>query len=142
MKRKLFAPILTALLIALAAPAAWAAPTASFRIRAEIDFDFFVGSKRLPKGDYNIESVNDSGLIRVTNAKSGKSATILAIRGKMTNKPKSKLQFRRYGDQYFLRKIWDGQNDILELDRSKAEKKAAKAIKGKEEDEGDEVDKG
>ncbi len=140
MKLKNLALLLLALCVF--APASFAIPAASFRIRADIDFDFYVGSKRLPKGEYNIESVNDSGLIRVTNVKSGKSVNVLTIRGKLTNKPKSKLGFRRYGEQYFLRKIWDGQNDILELDRSKAEKKAAKALKGNESDEGDEVDKG
>ncbi len=140
MKLKNFALLLLALCVV--APASFAKPTASFRIRADIDFDFYVGSKRLPKGEYTIESVNDSGLIRVSNVKSGKSVSVLTIRGKLTNKPKSKLGFRRYGEQYFLRKIWDGQNDILELDRSKAEKKAAKALKGNESDEGDEVDKG
>ncbi|NOT61628.1 MAG: hypothetical protein HOP19_15540 [Acidobacteria bacterium] len=142
MKRRISLSLLFTMLFALALPAAFAKPAASFRIRAEIDFDFYVGSKRLPKGDYNIESVNESGLVRISNAKSGKTVNVLTVRGKLSNKPKSKLQFRRYGEQYFLRKIWDGQNDILELDRSKAEKKAAKALKGNENDEGDEVDKG
>jgi hypothetical protein len=141
MKRHLFPFLLTALLFTCITPCALAVP-AAFRIRAEIDFDFYVGNKRLPKGDYNIESINNGSTIRITNAKSGKSAIILAIKGKMTNKPKSKLGFRRYGEQYFLRKIWDGQNDILEIERSKAEKKAAKAAKGAEDQEGDEVDKG
>ena len=140
MKLKNLALLLLALCVI--APASFAKPTTSFRIRADIDFDFYVGSKKLPKGEYIIESVNDSGQIRVSNVKKGKAAMILAIRGKMTNKPKSKLGFRRYGEQYFLRKIWDGQNDILEIERSSAEKKAAKAAKGKEDDEGDEVDKG
>jgi hypothetical protein len=139
MKLKKMALLLLALCVV--APAVWAVPAASFRIRADIDFDFYVGSKRMPKGEYMIESVNDSGLVRVTSVKKGKSATILTVKAKMTNKPKSKLGFRRYGEQYFLRKIWDGQNDILEIKRSSAEKKAAKAIKGKEDDEGDEVDK-
>ena len=131
--------VLLCLAFCVIAPAAWAVPAASFRIRADIDFDFYVGSKRLPKGEYTIESVNDSGLIRVTNVKKGKSATILTVRGKLTNKPKSKLGFRRYGEQYFLRKIWDGQDTVFELTKSKAEKRVAKALKGKEEDDGDEV---
>jgi hypothetical protein len=140
MNRRVFPLLLVALLVALAAPRAFATP-ASFTLRAEVDFDFHVGNKRMPKGDYRIESVNN-GLIRVTNVKSGKSATIPVVVDKMTNKPKTKLGFRRYGDQYFLRRIWDGQNEILEIKRSKAEKKAAKAVKGNEDDEGDEVDKG
>lgn len=138
--RLLFSILLVTLLITVAMPRASATP-ASFSLRAEVDFDFHVGNKRLPKGDYRIESVNQSGLIRVTNLKSGKSATIIAYVDKSTKKPKAKLGFRRYGDQYFLRKIWDGQNELLEIKRSKAEKKAAKAAKGNEDDEGDEVDK-
>jgi hypothetical protein len=124
--------------VLLAAASTTAVPF-SFAIRAKIPFDFQIGSKKFPKGEYTIESVNSTGLMRISNTKGKKAINFIAVADKQTEKPKSKLSFRRYGDQYFLRKIWDGQNTSFALDKSSAEKKVAKMLKGKEEDEGDEV---
>ncbi|MFN0087165.1 MAG: hypothetical protein ACKVX9_17385 [Blastocatellia bacterium] len=112
----------------------------TFRIRAEIPFDFNVGSKRLPKGEYIIETLNDAGgVLLIRHVKKGKAVNFTVVRGKMIEKPKSKLVFHRYGDQYFLARVWDGTSDtVLKLDKSSAEKKAAKAAK--KEDKPDEVD--
>jgi len=103
------------------------------KIRAEVPFDFMVGSKRLPKGEYLIESVNESGALTIRNAKKGKAVTFMTVRQKPTDKPKSKLIFHRYGEQYFLARIWDGSSEtVLKLDKSKAEKRAAKLAKKEE----------
>ncbi len=132
MKKRIFS-----LAVALSLAAALVAPAAArafvFRITAEIPFDFMVGSKRLPKGEYTIESLNDTGTLIIRNARKGKAVSFNIIRGKMIDKPKSKLVFHRYGDQYFLARIWDGLSDtVLKLDKSKAEKKAAKLAKKEE----------
>lgn len=127
-------PTLLALgcLLALVLPTSSAAVT--LQIRAEIPFDFSIGSKRMPKGEYSIETVNDSGgILRIRSVKKGKAINFTVIRGKMLEKPKSKLIFHRYGEQYFLARIWDGSSDtVLKLDKSKAEKRAAKAAKREE----------
>jgi hypothetical protein len=101
----------------------------TLKIRAEIPFDFSIGSKRLPKGEYTIESVNDTGsVLLIRDVKKGKVINFTVVRSKMLEKPKSKLVFNRYGDQYFLARIWDGSSDtILKLNKSKAEKRMAKA---------------
>lgn len=118
------------LLITLAAPGA----AFTFKIRAEIPFDFSVGSKKLPKGEYTIETVNDAGgVLLIRNVKKGKALNFTVVRGKELEKPKSKLIFHRYGDQYFLARIWDdSSNTVLKLDKSKAEKRAAKAANKEE----------
>jgi hypothetical protein len=100
---------------------------ATVRIRAEIPFDFTVGSKRLPKGEYLIESVGDSGTLTIRHAKKGKAVTFNTIRHKPTDGNKSKLVFNRYGEQYFLARIWDGSSEtVLKLNKSKTEKRLAK----------------
>ncbi len=110
-----------------------AAPVSTIRIRAEIPFDFMVGNKRLPKGEYLIESVGDSGTLTIRHAKRGKAVTFNTIRHKPTDSPKSKLVFNRYGDQYFLARIWDGSSEtVLKLNKSKAEKRIAKLAKKEE----------
>jgi len=106
----------------LAAPAPF-----SVKIRAEIPFDFMVGKKRLPKGEYLIESLNESGTLTIRHAKKGKAVTFNTIRHKPTDSNKSKLVFNRYGDQYFLARIWDPSTEtILKLTKSKTEKRIAK----------------
>ncbi len=111
----------------------------SFRIKADIPFDFQIGKKKMPKGDYIIESVNDSGTVLIRREKGGKAVNIMTIKDKHTDKHKSKLMFRRYGDQYFLARIWDGSSEsVLKIEKSSAEKKVAKLFKdksGKDEDE-------
>jgi len=103
------------------------------KIRAEIPFDFMVGKKRMPKGEYLIESLNDSGTLTIRHAKRGKAVTFNTIRHKPTDSPKSKLIFNRYGDQYFLARIWDGSSEtILKLNKSKTEKRIAKQFKKEE----------
>ncbi|MBK7598467.1 MAG: hypothetical protein IPJ07_08040 [Acidobacteria bacterium] len=108
----------------------------AMRIKADVPFDFYVGKKLFPKGDYIIESVNDAGTMVIRSAKKGKARNFTVIKSKMTDKPKSKLVFHRYGDQYFLARIWDGSSDtVLKLDKSSLEKKAAKAAKKENPDE-------
>ncbi len=116
-----------------------AAVPLSFRIRAEIPFDFQIGKKKMPKGEYTFETVNDVGTVLIRNEKGSKAMNFNAIKDKLTDKHKSKLVFRRYGDQYFLSRIWDGNSEtIWKIDKSSAEKKVAKLYKdksGKDEDE-------
>lgn len=132
MKKKIFA-MLVALSFAVSLAVTTLAYTFTVRIRAEIPFDFMVGSKRMPKGEYLIESVNESGTLTIRHAKKGKAVTFMTIQHKSTDKPKSKLIFHRYGEQYFLARIWDGSSEtVLKLDKSKAEKKAAKLAKKEE----------
>ena len=138
MKKHLFTLALGCAFLLSATGAALANPF-SFRISAKIPFDFQIGSKKFPKGEYTIESVNETGLMRIVSVKGKKAINFTAVRDKQNTKMKSRVSFRRYGDQYFLKKVWDGQDTIFELEKSSAEKKAAKAFKGKEEDDGDEV---
>jgi hypothetical protein len=105
----------------------------SVKIRAEIPFDFMVGKKRLPKGEYLIESINESGTLTIRHAKKGKAVTFNTIRHKPTDSNKSKLVFNRYGDKYFLARIFDPSTEtILKLNKSSAEKRIAKLAKKEE----------
>jgi hypothetical protein len=132
MKLQIFSLIVILSFVSALAPASPAIPFA-VRIRAEIPFDFMVGSKRMPKGEYFIESVNETGTLLIRNAKKGKAVYFTAVKNKETEKPKSRLIFRRYNDQYFLARIWDGASEIIwKIEKSKAEKKIAKALKKEE----------
>ncbi|HMV48782.1 MAG TPA: hypothetical protein PLD20_11455 [Blastocatellia bacterium] len=125
------------LLIGCAAAAT--APVFSFKLKADIPFDFQVGKKKFPKGDYTIESLGETGAMLLRREKGGKAINFVAVKDKLTDKHKSKLLFRRYGDQYFLARIWDGASQtVFKIEKTSAEKKVAKLYKdksGKDEDE-------
>ena len=126
MKKQVFA-LIVALSVVVSLVVTALSYSYTVKIRAEIPFDFMVGSKRLPKGEYLIESLNESGTLTIRNAKKGKAVTFMTVKDKMMQKPKSKLIFHRYNDQYFLARIWDGSSEtILKLNKSKAEKRIAK----------------
>ncbi|MEK7830901.1 MAG: hypothetical protein AAB401_07440 [Acidobacteriota bacterium] len=138
MKKVLFSLVVVCFLALNLLPAT-AAPLFGFRIKADIPFDFQVGKKKMPKGDYIIESVGQSGSVLIRREKGGKAVNVLTVVDKHTDKHKSKLVFRRYNDQYFLARIWDGSSEtVLKIEKTSAEKKVAKMFKdksGKDEDE-------
>jgi hypothetical protein len=140
MKKLIISLIVAASIGAASLVTSLAAPF-TVRIRAEIPFDFNVGKKRLPKGEYVIESLGDSGTLTIRNADKGKSVVFNTIRSKPTDGKKPKLVFNRYGDQYFLARVWDQSSEtILKLTRSSTEKRLAKLAK--KENNPDEVDVG
>lgn len=138
MKKILFSFVIACFLAFSLTPPA-AATSFGFRIKADIPFDFQVGKKKMPKGDYTIESVGQGGTVLIRREKGGKAVNVMTVVDKYTDKHKSKLVFRRYGDQYFLARIWDGSSEtVLKIEKSGAEKKVAKLFKdksGKDEDE-------
>lgn len=138
MKKIIFSFVAVCFLALNLSPAS-AAPVFGFRIKADIPFDFQVGKKKMPKGDYIIESITETGAIVIRKEKGGKAVNVMTVKDKHTDKHKSKLMFRRYGDQYFLARIWDGSSEtVLKIEKTSAEKKVAKMFKdksGKDEDE-------
>ncbi|HEY8460939.1 MAG TPA: hypothetical protein VIM99_11195, partial [Blastocatellia bacterium] len=82
---------------------------------------------------YIIESVGDSGTLTIRHVKRGKAVTFNTIRDKPTDGNKAKLVFNRYGDQYFLARVWDQSSEtILKLNKSGTEKRLARLTKIRE----------
>jgi hypothetical protein len=132
--KKLIISLIVAISIGAASLATTLASPFTVKIRAEIPFDFMVGKKRLPKGEYVIESLGDSGALTIRDARKGRAVTFNTIKSKPTDSSKSKLVFNRYGDQYFLARIWDTSSaTILKLNKSKTEKRVARESKNSEE---------
>jgi hypothetical protein len=117
--------VLPALLLFVAFATANAQSNA--QIRANIPFDFTVGNKTLPAGEYTL--VRDSTSVN--------NATVV-IRGTVTNESVmqisrsafihsqgngAKLVFHRYGDNYFLYQVWSpGETYASEFTESKKER--------------------
>jgi hypothetical protein len=100
------------------------------RVSATIPFDFKVGNKEFKAGKYSVGRLA-----------SGRTSDVLMIRGEDNNEvagfnvnntygkgePKARLVFNRYGNQYFLAKVFDAENsEGAALLKSKAEREASK----------------
>jgi len=75
---------------------------------AKVPFEFIVGDKTLPSGQYTVRAV--SGTNKAALMISGKSSAIRLtneIQPNM-NKTQARLVFHRYGERYFLSEVWMG----------------------------------
>ena len=95
-----------------------------------IPFDFIVGGKTLPAGDYTVEpNRRDSHKVWLVQSKDGHTSALFAtmpVRASETQE-ETKLVFNKYGDQYFLSQIWTaGDNSGRELLMRRQERELAK----------------
>jgi hypothetical protein len=100
---KMFA--LLTLLVMVGATAVYGQVTA----RYDIPFNFVVAGKLLPAGEYLVQrgSPNDQSLLVMHNMNRRISlATGTILIGGRDLQNKSKLVFRRYGEEYFLAQVW------------------------------------
>ena len=93
--------------------------------RANVPFDFWVGQKLLPAGDYTI-SHTASGAIIISELERKARSTATFLAGTVS-RPESQgaglLEFNRYGNTYFLQKIWKpSQMEGLTVPRGSREK--------------------
>src|SRR5262245_23621172 len=98
----------------------------SIMLKASIPFDFVVGEKQLPSGEYHVKSISQ-GTTMIQSVNSGSSAVVLTSAAQAAKiLDVGKLVFNRYGDQYFLSKIWvPGSDSGRELPKSRLEREIA-----------------
>lgn len=76
-------------------------------LKANIPFEFNVGATVMPAGQYDVQHASGAVILR-SQSENRKSVIALsqpAVRN-AAEQPAT-LVFNRYGDQYFLSKIWD-----------------------------------
>ncbi len=115
----------TLMIIALALLVSVPITQAQARERANVPFDYSLNQKTMPAGSYEISSVGGSTLA-VRNLKTGEASMLIASMrvqaSQAVGTPNPKLVFHKYGDQYFLAEIWDGQSNTgIALHESKRE---------------------
>lgn len=78
-----------------------------FTVKGKIPFAFSVGNQTLAAGDYTIRSANSGVGIQICS-KDCRERTQVLTNDALTRQevPVSKLVFRRYGNQYFLARVW------------------------------------
>lgn len=95
-----------------------------------IPFNFIVGGKTLPAGEYTVEpNRKDSHNVWLVQSRDGHASaffTTMPVRASETQE-KTKFVFHKYGDQYFLSQIWTpGGNSGRELLMPRLEREVAK----------------
>jgi hypothetical protein len=74
-------------------------------LKADIPFAFTVGDTAMPAGEYTISS-RLSGVLQVQNTDKHVTASVTTAPGYHDAGRSNKLEFARYGDQYFLHRIF------------------------------------
>ena len=98
----------------------------SIMLKADIPFNFVVGDKQLPSGEYHVKQLQP-GVIQVQD-KVTRSSAIVMTTGVQTGKRSDvgKLVFNRYGDNYFLSRIWEPSSITgRQLPKSRLEREVA-----------------
>jgi hypothetical protein len=94
-------------------------------ITANVPFNFTVGEKLLPAGEYVISSPA-SGVVQIQSANHQFVADVIASQSYHQAEAGTQLVFNRYGSEYFLHRILDPSTSSLNMDlgSSKSEKRA------------------
>lgn len=113
---------------ALALLVTTAASAQTIRVKANIPFAFIVNHATLPAGDYSVESVDlDSKVLAIGEVNGKKSLVMSNSCEKLETSKQTSLVFHRYGNRYFLNRIWvQGNNAGHEIPTSPREKEVAR----------------
>jgi len=133
MKKQAYTMIALLVLVGSMAVAAQAQTVGRTQLIANIPFQFNVGTKTLPAGEYSVRQVNpDSGGALLLSSKDGNASAMIQV-GSVIGKAQesAKLTFHRYGNKYFFAQAWiDGDNTGMQAPKSKAERAAESELAG------------
>ena len=100
-------------------------------LEVTIPFTFYAGNAKLPAGKYTIHPLDNSDLTLMEIASvNGSTSVLFGIHDAEGNSApaKSELIFNKYGDHYFLAKLFDeGNPNGSSVDESRYEKKVSQA---------------
>jgi hypothetical protein len=101
---------------------------AQTRIKAGVPFAFNLQDKAMPAGNYQIIALSDR-VLEFWNLDSKHGQLVAKQMSVESFKDQSpKLVFHKYGDQYFLSQVWNGDSHTgIALSESKREKEAKMA---------------
>lgn len=99
MNRKIFGLAVTLLMTSVAFASGILMPD----LKANIPFDFHVGGKNLPAGEYKILQTSTPGVLKLSAIDFTANAVVITQTETGTKAAKAnRLDFRKYGNQYFL----------------------------------------
>jgi hypothetical protein len=114
------------LIVALALATAAVSANAQSRneVMANIPFEFVVGDKTLPAGEYQVRMLNEArDAVVIQGTGNGKSAIRLSASTEESKKrAHARLVFHCYGQRYFLAQVWSGETVGRGLAKSNQER--------------------
>ena len=133
MKKKIYTLITVIALLTVAGLSNANAQTPSrVEVKANIPFEFSVGNKTMPAGEYTVSCTNPHSSIKVLLIRSSnKPESALVITQSVPGKTQddAKLVFYRYADQYFFAQAWLSSDSIgMQAPKSRSEKQMAREL--------------
>jgi hypothetical protein len=113
-----------------------AAQAQGTRVKADIPFDFVVGNRVLPAGEYMLASEGATNQLIVIRSSDNKTAILSLANSCSYSKPSetSKLVFHHLAGRYFLSQVWqEGNSEGRQLPKSRIEVQMAKNGNAREE---------
>jgi hypothetical protein len=132
MKKQAYTMIAMIVLVGSMTVAAKAQASGSTQMIANIPFQFSVGNKILPAGEYTVTCLNSASdhtvvHFRSNDAKAAVLVQMAAVIGK--SQETAGLIFNRYGNQYFFAQAWPGADSAgLEASKTRAERAARREL--------------
>ena len=106
-----------------------AAQAQTITLKADIPFDFVVGEKRLPQGEYLVKPFSPTATMIQSNDTRSSAIVLTSAVSAPKAMDVGKLVFNRYGDQYFLSRIWEPASNLGRgVAKSHLESEVAKAM--------------
>ena len=104
--------MLTVVVALAVATAVVSARAQSSKVVAEIPFEFSVGYKTMPAGEYSAEIVTNAGNALMIRSADGRLNAVRLSQEteRAKNKTHARLVFHRYGEHYFLAEVWNGSD--------------------------------
>ncbi len=98
-------------------------------VEANVPFDFVVGTKTMPAGEYSLSLIG-AGALRISQLNGPEVAGIIAAPVGGNDNAAPRLLFHRYGNRAFLTEVWLGEMSVSHrLYASPAELEYAKTTK-------------
>ena len=80
-------------------------------VQAKVPFDFVVGAKTMPAGEYTL-ALNGAGALRISQLNGPEVTGIIAAPVAGSDNATPRLLFHRYGNHAFLAEVWVGEMSI------------------------------
>ena len=126
MKKQISIMFAMLMLVGLLAVTAEAQSVNGVSIRATIPFEFSVGDKLLPAGEYRIQQVNPASDLPMLQIATPNGEARVMVRVRSTHAPSTNqttLVFNRYGSSYFLSTLTiEGSADAWQAPKSHTER--------------------
>ena len=113
MKKELlkgFTMLMLVVVMALATAVASANAQSANKVTAEVPFEFSIGYKTLPAGEYVAQTMVSAGDALMIQSGDGMTNAVRLSEAteRMKNKTHARMVFHRYGQRYFLAEVWNG----------------------------------